>query len=125
MALQDQTDPSPDLERVRATCCCNAACQCCANMSCTRESYGPQRTFKRIVCIDVDDHAVLFMLEAHPLNVRAIVIELHRDLHANTPSQGCLDCGCLSRSTSFCEPSVQSNQIFAFTNSHLIVICAD
>ena len=37
------------------------------------------------MCIDVDDHAVFFVLKAYPLDVRAIVIELHRDLHVMPP----------------------------------------
>ena len=31
--------------------------------------------------IDVDDHPVLAMLKSHTLNVRAIVVKLHCNLH--------------------------------------------
>ena len=37
-------------------------------------------TFQGIMRIDVDDHAVLAMLQAQALNVRAVVVELHGDL---------------------------------------------
>ena len=37
------------------------------------------------MCIDVNDHTVFLVLKAQSLNMGAIVIEFHRDLHVMPP----------------------------------------